>query len=626
MMIVTRAGHRRFVVMICLLMPFFMIFLLYQFLRIADTSAVITQFHNELTQATGSLPFSNVTPDRDRLEGPTVSGVLDMSAAPIRPQDHIFIPSFSGALVVYVDGRVAFNSTVNPGTQTANVSESVLLPGPFGFGEATEITFGLYRNDTIFVGMSQVYLGSEEAMRRAALRYDFYSSFLRAVYWGAEAFSIFVMGLLFIFRAIDRRLIPLFIIFSYFLAVQSPVTLTDYVNFSGYLPYINCLGFLVSWSLFAFYQDLSSDGQRKLQPKYLYIAIGSALGALLFNLLLPQFGRYLHLLVTFPVMVTALYATGFLSLRQVLRSGRVDSAVFAVAALTVGVSLTHDLMVRTGFLGSHVLAIGTSSFNFFLCTAFLVISRILSAKAALQDQNKIMEEALTLRTEQLVQEFKVQGKLREQNAASIETQRITRDLHDGVLTYLSMIQSLAETAPTGNSDYINGLAKNAIREIRVILEVNLLEKNSIFVTLSVLRSQVIGPLKHAGVDVQWDLLALLDQTIIDRKHALNLFRIMQEAIHNAVLRAQCTSLIVKATHDPMNNSLVIGVTNTGGYELVCAHEAGHGIGNMRRRATMIGAEFTLQPLAGGAQLELRFAASAGGTLLAVRPTRADARL
>jgi signal transduction histidine kinase len=274
--------------------------------------------------------------------------------------------------------------------------------------------------------------------------------------------------------------------------------------------------------------------------------------------------------------------------------------------LTVGVSLLHDIFVRTGVLESHVLAVGMAAFNFFLCTAFLLISWLLSSKQALINHSKVMEKTLALRTEQLEHQFNNQAELREQNAVAIENQRITIDLHDGVLTYLSMIQSLSENIPADNSHHINFLAKNAIREIRVILDDDVLDKNSIFVALSVLRNQVVGPLQNSGVDVSWDLMALLDQTMIDHRHALNLFRILQEAIHNAFQRGECKLLVIKAVHDEFLRRIVISVTNSGGNALIIQDINGTGIGNMRRRAQLIGASFTLVPLPTGARLELSF--------------------
>jgi signal transduction histidine kinase len=308
----------------------------------------------------------------------------------------------------------------------------------------------------------------------------------------------------------------------------------------------------------------------------------------------------------FPVFVAVLYLVGILSLCDFLRFGQIEAAVFSMGSLTVAVSLMHDIFVRIGVLETHVLAIGIAGLNFFVCTAFLLISRILSSKRALLDQNMIIERALVLRTAQLAQEFERQGDLREQNAAAVENQRMTSDLHDGVLTYLSMIQSLSENDPAENSLHINSLAKNATREIRVILEADLLDQNSIFVALSVLRNQVVGPLRNAGVVVTWDLLALLDQTAIDHRHALNLFRILQEGIHNAFQRAQCKVLVVTASRDTSSRKLIVSVTNSGGSGLLPQNSDGNGIRNMRRRAALMAATFTLTPSTCGARLELSF--------------------
>ena len=604
-MILSDAMTRRLMIVVCLTVPFLMISMVYQFLDITEHSAVITQFRDS-SQAVTSLPFSSVRLDEEIGEGPTISGEFDLSKVIIGPQDYIFIPSLSGQLVLHIDGRLVYDNTNVLSAQQLNVSSSILLREPFDATGPTKITFGLYSNDSLFLGMSRIFVGSKAAMENVALRYEFYSSFLRILYWGIEAFCIVTMILLFAFRAIDLRMIPLLFLFSYFLALQSPNVLKSFVDIVRFVPIINCLGFLVPWSLFAFYREVIGVGKSDYDRRHLFISLVAVVVAFLILMISPKNGPYLNLLITFPLIAIALFAVSFIALRKVVFEGQIGAAVFAFTMLSVGVSVMHDLFVRMGIFYSSVLVNGPSAFNFFLCAVFLLMSRIKKAQDALQRKNESIEKALALRTAQLAQEFKMQAELREQNAINIENQRITRDLHDGVLTYVAMIKSLVETGSAENQNYIMNLTKSAIHEIRVILEVNLLEENSVFVSLSVLRSQVTSPLRHSGVDVHWNLLALLDQTKIDHKHALNLFRIMQEAINNAVQRAYCTSLIVETTYDQSQDAFVIAVTNTGGHALAPDHRTGHGIRNMRRRAALIGAEFVLESRPGGGRLELRF--------------------
>lgn len=606
MIVINGFKARWFAAILCLMAPLATVSLLYQFLEISDYHFLIEEYHDSTLLSPQSLPLAMAATREMRSDEPIFSGTVAIPTRNADGLEYFFIPSYSGRLVLAMDGTVIFDRDTVKQNQSSIAAESHLFRIPDGVGDTSTLAFDLYQDDTIFVGMSQIYVGSEADMRDAYMRLDFYSQFLRYIHWGAEAFGIMAMLTLFAFGAIDKRVLPLFVILCYLLAVQSPIVLAEYINLAHFVPYIYCFGYMAIWGILAFCKDIVDDGAKRPAPRYFIAALICTCVAIAICMASLQAGRLVHLLITFPVLVFSLYLAGFLSIRNFLRVGRIDAAVFTIGSLTVGVSLMHDIFVRTGIWDSYVLAVGTAAFNFFMCTAFVLISRILSSKRSLATQNKVMEKTLALRTAQLEQEFKSQGELREQNAAAVENERMTRDLHDGVLTYLSMIQSLSENVPAANNVHINSLAKNAIREIRVILEADLLDQNSIFVALSVLRNQLVGPLRNAGVVVSWDLLALLDQTMIDHRHALNIFRILQEAIHNAFQRSRCKVLVIRAEHDVVLRKITISVINSGGSGITLQDFDGNGIRNMRRRASLIGAGFSLVPSPTGAQLDISF--------------------
>jgi signal transduction histidine kinase len=48
----------------------------------------------------------------------------------------------------------------------------------------------------------------------------------------------------------------------------------------------------------------------------------------------------------------------------------------------------------------------------------------------------------------------------------------------------------------------------------------------------------------AGHSIHWDILKLADQNIISQTHSLNILRIIQEAIYNAMHRAHSKKIII----------------------------------------------------------------------------------
>ena len=134
-------------------------------------------------------------------------------------------------------------------------------------------------------------------------------------------------------------------------------------------------------------------------------------------------------------------------------------------------------------------------------------------------------------------------KLERQRAISEEHTRLLSDLHDGVLGYLTTIYALAEAKAPHSMPQIKQLSRKAISEIRIILEAQTDETDaSLFRTLSVLRREIIDPLKTLNVNTHWSMLPILKYDSISERLNLEIFRAAQELINNAHNRANCTHL------------------------------------------------------------------------------------
>jgi len=84
---------------------------------------------------------------------------------------------------------------------------------------------------------------------------------------------------------------------------------------------------------------------------------------------------------------------------------------------------------------------------------------------------------------------------------------------------------------------------------------------------------------------------------------LEITRIIQEALHNAIVRADCKTLVVSA-RKTAENQFSITIKNTGGKSFEGKSEGGFGINNMTMRARKINAKIDLVPIAGGAMLTI----------------------
>ena len=227
----------------------------------------------------------------------------------------------------------------------------------------------------------------------------------------------------------------------------------------------------------------------------------------------------------------------------------------------------------------------------------------MSKKAELASANSAMKTALEAQSLALKEEFALSALLQKRATSVEEKARLTTELHDGVLTYLSIISALSEDGTDAKAAKINQLSRNAITEIRIILEARPSDTHSLKIALGALRGQLVDPLRHMGIEVEWSTEALLDHGVIEPKTLMDIIRIIQEAIHNAVIRGGCTYLSLVAKRN--ENDFTITIMNKGGQGFTEENKKGLGITNMMSRASSIGGNLEIEPYESGAILSLR---------------------
>ena len=232
----------------------------------------------------------------------------------------------------------------------------------------------------------------------------------------------------------------------------------------------------------------------------------------------------------------------------------------------------------------------------------MFVKFILSSKTKLAEANDVLRASLERQNQELLVEFERSAILLREATASHEKARLTSELHDGVLTYLAMMTVLSESGSASSLKEINKLSRYASNEIRVILEARPSDQNSMTIALGALRGQMIDPLRHLGVEVEWSTEALLDYGTINPRALMNVIRIIQEAIHNAVFRSKCTFISLEATRH--NGEYIVSIVNKGGRTFSEEDRKGLGIVNMTERAATMGGRFVITSNETGATVTL----------------------
>lgn len=182
-----------------------------------------------------------------------------------------------------------------------------------------------------------------------------------------------------------------------------------------------------------------------------------------------------------------------------------------------------------------------------------------------------------------------------------ERSRLTRELHDGVLQDLCALTRdlrALETQSASHEPYYEQLitrSSETVKALRAIcndLHPPLLQQDLIAAVKGLV--QELDSRSNAPVHIETQV----DELHLDDEVALAIYRITQEALHNAIQHADASEIAVRLTQYPDRLRLTVtddGRGIAGNIESARFVAQGHfGLAGMRERATMIGGKLDVQ--------------------------------
>jgi signal transduction histidine kinase len=201
-----------------------------------------------------------------------------------------------------------------------------------------------------------------------------------------------------------------------------------------------------------------------------------------------------------------------------------------------------------------------------------------------------------LKNQQEKLQMEIEGKIRLQN----ERERISRDLHDNVGAQLSyIISNIDHIVETKNKDEnrledVSDTAKSAISNLRETIWAINNEQLTVEDFYDRFKLYATNQIKNRP-DVRLIFSENISQNpILNPNQALNLYRICQEALNNALkyANAQTLNVFIQASDTVF---FKFSLKDDGiGFDLGKNRGEGYGLKNMKARAQEIGADFNLQ--------------------------------
>ena len=201
--------------------------------------------------------------------------------------------------------------------------------------------------------------------------------------------------------------------------------------------------------------------------------------------------------------------------------------------------------------------------------------------------NALLRTQLDARTAELAMAHAREKELVRLEAHGAERQRIMRDMHDGLGSNLMSMLMMAKRGKARQEDYVEGI-QSVFDEMRLMIGSMSSGGESIGSALSIFGKRAMPRVENAGFTFPWDLAADCPLPDYGPRDLLQIFRIMQEAVTNALKHSGGDRIAVTiAPGTQAAHALRITIADNGS-GLTRSAGRGRGLTNMQARARSVG--------------------------------------
>ncbi|MDB2323654.1 hypothetical protein N9V38_03045 [Planktomarina temperata] len=544
------------------------------------------------------LPFSHH--NLDNTVEPTILTFKTLNTMNIdRP--YLYVPFYQTNLKIFANGVLAYDSEIDGKWRNSTHLENVFVNLPKE--KKIIITASINGNLTPSQSVSNFFVGPASKLTVFKTANEFYYYDLRTAFLGAQLCIIAMLLIASIPAGSIKPIITPLILLAFLCSVGLSSQANSFSTIQSFYPYLLSFTPLFALALLDFHSTIERK-KIELSKAYLATVIFCTCIILLSkttNLFQIQLW---NMSIIPPLMISVLIFTMTQSTIMFFKNGGTANALYLIVTFFALAAIIHDIAFLFGFSNNGIIIsnIGTAFFFFMVATFYLV--RLSTEKIELASHQSILENALRGLEDDLRKNFEENQILIREKVANQELSRINSELHDGIMTNISMIQALSEKASASRNLSINLLSKSIISEIRVLLMLRESKNTTLLMALSEIKRQLVDPAELMGVRFVWETKGLLYGPHLSRELILDIVRIIQEALQNALFRANSKFIIFKGELD-IDGSIKLYLENREGKSFKKNSEKGFGIKNMFVRANKNNIELSLDGTSDGAILILR---------------------
>lgn len=204
--------------------------------------------------------------------------------------------------------------------------------------------------------------------------------------------------------------------------------------------------------------------------------------------------------------------------------------------------------------------------------------------------NRRIEDKVVERTQQLEESYRETARLEQLRAADQERDRLVRELHDGMGSQLFAMVHAIEGGRFDASSMREAVLA-CIADMRILLDAAGADGGDLLNAWASFRIRMHRQLESCGMRARWTLRCPHDALELGAPSVLNVMRIAQEAIANAIRHAGATAVEIGLHCDPDRIVLTVADDGTG---MPSVLSGGRGLANMRARAEQLGGELRVE--------------------------------
>lgn len=232
----------------------------------------------------------------------------------------------------------------------------------------------------------------------------------------------------------------------------------------------------------------------------------------------------------------------------------------------------------------------------------LLLERFASVLQQAESLNLELEQRVAEKHAQLEKNYLQMKKLEHKQLLTEERERFMKEIHDGVGGHLISMLSMVRSGKQDTEKLVHAI-ENTLDDLRIMIDSLSPQEHDIPSLLGAMRMRIEPQLESSGLKLHWQVSELPAVPDFGPHKALQVMRIVQEAITNVIRHAEARNIMIKALPAGENGHVLIEISDDG-KGIAPDSKNGRGLGNISHRAGEIGATLDIKSTESGTFITL----------------------